>query len=104
MFSQSEIKAITKLLRNPDESTTKLLQEQLETFDTKTLREINNEIPLDDINLKKQFLDLASRIKREQLKKDFSKWSKSHSQTLEEGVFMVALFENPGMEQRARLF
>ena len=68
---QSEIKAITKLLKNYDEQTIKLLEEQFKTFNTKTLKEINGEIPLDDIELQRNFLELALRIKRNQLKEDF---------------------------------
>jgi len=38
---KSEIKAITKLLKTNDESTTSLLKEQLKTFDIKLLKEID---------------------------------------------------------------
>ena len=92
---RSEIKAITRLLKTPDEGTLKLLEEQLKTFDIKLLKEINNEIPLDDIELRKQFLAILQRIKREQLKKDFNNWNKDYSNDLEKGVFLVALFDNP---------
>lgn len=92
---QSEIKAITRLLKTNDEGTTKLLEEQLKTFNIKTLKEINNEIPLDDIELRRQFLNLVTNIKRGDLKKDFNNWAKNNSNDLEEGVFLIALFSNP---------
>ena len=91
----SEIKAITKLLKTYDEGTLKLLEEQFKTFDIKTLKEINREISPDDIELQRNFLDLAYRIKREQLKNDFSKWSKNHPNDLEDGIFLIAVFANP---------
>ena len=53
---QSEIKALTKLLKVSDESTTSLIEEQLKSFDVKLLREIDSEIPLNDKALKDQFL------------------------------------------------
>lgn len=92
---RSEIKAITKLLKTIDKETFKLLEEQFKTFDIKTLKEINSEIPLDDIELQRNFLELALRIKREQLKSDFNNWSKNNSNDLEEGIFLVATFANP---------
>lgn len=92
---QSEIKAFTKLLKTTDESTQKLVEEQLKNFDVKTLKEINNEIPLDDIELRKHFLSMLQKVKRESLKKDFSKWAKNFSKDLEEGIFLVAQFDNP---------
>ena len=92
---KSEIKAITKLLKSNDEETFKLLEEQFKTFDTKTFEEINNEISPDDIELKRNFLEFAFKIKRAQLKNDFNKWSKNHSSDLEDGVFLVAAFANP---------
>lgn len=92
---RSEIKAIAKLLKANDEGTLKLLEEQFKTFDTKILKEINDEISLDDTQLKRNFLDLALKIKREQLKNDFSSWSKDHSNDLESGVFLIAKFANP---------
>ena len=95
---QSEIKAIKSLLKTTDESTLKLLEEQLKTFDTKVLKDINNEIPLDDIQLRKQFFNLVQKIKREKLKENFKKWSKDLSTDLEEGIFLVALFDNPFLD------
>lgn len=95
---RSEIIAITKLLKSPDESTYKLLEEQIKTFDTKTLREINSEIPLDDIELRKQFFSLILHIKREQLKKDFKTLSKSAPGDLEQGVLLIAQFDNPFLD------
>lgn len=92
---QSEIKAIKNLLKTTDESTLKLLEEQLKTFDIKILKDINNEIPLDDIPLRKQFFNLVQKIKRERLKQDFKNWGKNFSNDLEEGVFFVAMFDNP---------
>ncbi len=92
---KSEIKAIAKLLKSPDDGTLKLLEEQIKTFDIKVLKDIRNEIPLDDIELQKNFLELIYKIKREQLKIDFDKWSKSALNDLEEGVFMIAMFEDP---------
>ena len=92
---QSEIKAITKLLKTNDENTTKLLEEQFKTFDIKLLKEINNEIPLDDSELKNCFSKLVFNIKSESLKKEFLSWSKKPSCTLEDGIFLVALFNNP---------
>lgn len=92
---QSEIKAIAKLLKTSDEGTQKLLEDQIKTFDIKLLREINNEIPLDDISTRKQYLDLVNRIKRNALKEDFIKWSKDFSNDLEQGIFLIALFDNP---------
>lgn len=92
---QSEIKAIAKLLKSQDESTQKLLEDQFKTFDVKLLREINNEIPLDDIGTRKQYLDLVLRIKRGSLKQDFTKWNKDFSSDLEQGIFLIALFDNP---------
>lgn len=91
---KSEIKAITNLLKALDENTLKLLEEQLKTFDTSTLKEINSEISLDDINLRRQFLEIVQKIKREGLKKDFIEWCKSHKQDLEQGIFLVGLFDN----------
>lgn len=92
---QSEIKAIARLLKSSDESTQKLLEDQIKTFDIKLLREINNEISLDDISTRKQYLDLIHRIKRSGLKEDFIKWSKDFSSDLEQGIFLIALFDNP---------
>lgn len=92
---QSEIKAIARLLKSSDESTQKLLEDQIKTFDIKLLREINNEISLDDISTRKQYLDLVHRIKRSGLKEDFIKWSKDFSNDLEQGIFLIALFDNP---------
>ena len=92
---QSEIKAIGKLLKNSDEGTMKLLEEQLKTFNTKLLKEINDELPLDDIELKKQFLSLVFKVRREGLKRDFNNWCKNNSEDLEEGVFYIASFGNP---------
>lgn len=92
---QSEIKAIARLLKSSDESTQKLLEDQIKTFDIKLLREINNEISLDDISTRKQYLDLVHRIKRGSLKEDFIKWSKDFSNDLEQGIFLIALFDNP---------
>ena len=97
-FSQSEIKAIGKLLKTSDENTIKLLEEQLKKFDTKTLKKINDELPLDDISLRKQFLDLILEIKREQLKKEFATWSKDNLDSLEAGVFLIASFNNPFLD------
>ncbi len=95
---KSEIKAITKLLKTDDEGTLKLLEEQFKTFDTKILKEINNEISPDDIKLQKSFLELALRIKREQLKNDFNRWSKNNQSDLEDGIFLVATFTNPMLD------
>lgn len=95
---QSEIKAIKSLLKNTDEGTLKLLEEQFKTFDLKILKDINNEIPLDDIGLRKQFFSLVQKIKRGRLKEDFKTWAKSFSGSLEEGIFLVALFENPFLD------
>lgn len=92
---QSEIKAITKLLKTNDEGTSKLLEEQFKTFDIRLLKEIDNEIPLEDTELKERFSKLVCNIKSENLKKDFLSWAKSPSCSLEEGVFLVALFNNP---------
>ena len=93
---QSEIKAIAKLLKTHDESTSKLLEEQFKTFDIELLKKIDNEIPLDDKELKERFLKLVFNVKSESLKKDFLSWTKSSSSDLlEEGVFLIALFNNP---------
>ena len=97
---KSEIKAITKLLKANDEGTLRLLEEQFKNFDTKILKDINDEISLDDIELKKNFLDLALKIKQEQLKTDFSKWSKGNSSDLEDGVFLLANFINPLLDKK----
>ena len=56
---------------------------------------INNEIPLDDIETRKQFLDLAKKLKRENLKSDFLNWSKNSLNDLESGIFLIAQFDNP---------
>ncbi|MBI2996674.1 MAG: hypothetical protein HYY52_08245 [Candidatus Melainabacteria bacterium] len=95
----SEIKAITSLLKSSDDGTFKLLEEQLKTFDIKLLREIDSVIPLDDAELKNGFLKLVSKIKKEHLKKDFSNWSKNHSNNLKEGIFLLAMFENPLLDK-----
>lgn len=95
LLPQSEIKAITKLLKTTDEGTLKLLEEQLKTFDTKLLREINNEIPRDDVELSRQFNSLLQKIKREELKKEFASWTRSNLNDLEKGIFLIALFDNP---------
>ncbi len=92
---QSEIKAIAKLLKTNDENTSKLLEEQFKTFDIRLLKEIDNEIPLEDIELKERFSKLVCNIKSENLKKDFLNWAKNPGCSLEEGVFLVALFNNP---------
>ena len=92
---KSEIKAITKLLKTDDEGTLKLLEEQFKAFDTKTLKEINNEISTDDAKLQKSFLELALKIKRVQLKIDFNRWGKTPHSDLEDGIFLVATFANP---------
>lgn len=92
---QSEIKAIVRLLKTKDESTSKLILEQLGTFDVKLLRDIDKEISLDDKELKDNFIKYLKKIKREQLKKELSKWAKSGFCDLEEGVFILASFENP---------
>ena len=94
-LSPSEIKAITSLLKTSDENTLKLLEEQFKIFENKLLKEIYNDIPLDDVNLQKQFFNIVLKIKRESLKKDFALWSKNNSKDLEEGIFLVALFDNP---------
>lgn len=94
---KSEIKAITNLLKAVDENTLKLLEEQLKTFDTNTLKEINSEISLDDINLRRQFLEIVQKIKRQGLKKDFVDWCKNHID-LEQGIFLVGLFDNPFLD------
>ena len=94
-FPQSEIKAIGKLLKSSDEFTLKLLEEQFKTFDTKILKEINEELPLDDIELRRQFIELVSKIKRKKLSEDFHHWSQSNSENLEKGVFLIASFANP---------
>lgn len=91
----SEIKAIAKLLKTHDDSIFKLLEEQIKTFDSNLLREINNEIPLDDIETRRQFLDLAKSGKRSQLKERFSDWSKDSLNDLEKGLFLIAQFDNP---------
>lgn len=96
---QSEIKAIGKLLKSSDEETIKLLEEQLKSFSPALLKEINNEISLDDIGLRKQFLNLVLKIKREQLKEDFSCWTKNKNPDLEEGVFHIASFNNPFLQK-----
>ena len=92
---RSEIKAIAKLLKSYDERTLKLLEEQFKTFDVKILKEIYGEIPLDDVELQRNFLELAIRIKRNQLKDSFSKWSTNSLSDLEDGVFLIAMFANP---------
>ena len=94
ILPKSEIKAITNLLKTLDESTLKLLEEQFKTFDKKTLREINSEIPLDDIELRRNYLNLVNNIRRDQLKKEFEKWAGNSLSSLEEGIFLVASFEN----------
>lgn len=94
---KSEIKAITNLLKAVDENTLKLLEEQLKTFDTSTLKEINSEISLDDINLRRQFLEIVQKIKRQGLKKDFVGWCKNNSD-LEQGIFLVGSFDNPFLD------
>ena len=96
---QSEIKAIGKLLKSSDEGTIRLLEEQLKSFNSNLLKEINDEIPLDDIELRKQFLTLVLKIKREQLKQDFSTWAKNEKSILEDGVFLVAMFNNPFLQK-----
>lgn len=95
---KSEIKAITKLLGSNDEITLKLLEEQFKTFDTKTFHEINSEISANDADLKNNFLNLSSKIKREQLKGDFKKWAKDNSAELETGVFLIAMISNPFLD------
>ncbi len=95
---KSEIKAIAKLLKTTDESTIKLLEEQLKNFDSKLLIEINGEISPEDIEVRKQFLDLVQKVKRESLKQDFTNWSKSSSNDLEAGIFLIAQFDNPLLE------
>lgn len=92
---QSEIKAIGKLLKGCDEGTLRLLEEQLKEFDSKTLKKVNDELPLDDIEGRAQFLNLVLKIKREKLKGEFSSWCLNTSSTLEEGAFLVASFSNP---------
>ena len=94
-FPQSEIKAIGKLLKSSDEFTLKLLEEQFKTFDIKIFKEINEELPLDDIELRRQFIELVSKIKRKRLNEDFHHWSQSNSEDLEKGVFLIASFANP---------
>ena len=94
----SEIKAITKLLKTQDESTYKLLEEQFINFDSKLLHKINSQIPSDDIQLKNEFLKLISRTKSTKIKKDFISWSTSPTQNLEEGVFLIASFNDPMLD------
>ena len=96
-LSTTEIKAIAKLLKSQDEITTKLMEEQLKTFDNRLLREIDKEISPSDIELKNYFLNLVFNTKREQLKNDFLKWS-TNGTNLQEGVFLIALFDNPLMD------
>lgn len=96
---QSEIKAIAKLLKSGDEATTLLVQEQLQSFDNSVLKEIDNEIPLEDKVLKDQFLDLIYSIKRERLKKEFTRWSSNTTNDLEEGIVLVANFYDPFFER-----
>lgn len=95
---QSEIKAIGKLLKSCDEGTLRLLEEQLKEFDIKTLKKVNDELPLDDIDGRAQFLNLVLKIKREKLKGEFSNWCLNTSSTLEEGAFLVASFSNPYLD------
>src|SRR3989338_1027194 len=94
----SKIKAITKLLKTQDESTYKLLEEQFINFDSKLLHKINSQIPSDDIQLKNEFLKLISRTKSTKIKKDFISWSTSPTQNLEEGVFLIASFNDPMLD------
>ncbi len=92
---KSEIAAIAKLLRFPDKGTFKLLEEQLKTFDSILLRQVNNEIPLDDIDTRREFFNLVKKNKRLKLKNDFLLWAKKDSNDLEEGIFLIAQFDNP---------
>ena len=96
-LSTTEIKAIAKLLKSQDATTTKLMEEQLKTFDNGLLREIDKEISPGDIELKNYFLNLVFNTKREQLKSDFLKWATNGSD-LQEGAFLIALFDNPLMD------
>lgn len=96
---KSEIKAITKLLKSDDELESRLLKEQLETFDEGVLRDIESEIPPSDQKLKETFLKLVLNIRREKLKQDFAKWASDPLGTLEEGVFLVASFNNPFVDK-----
>lgn len=91
----SEIKAIVKLLQSKDESTSKLLEEQLRTFDSSLLKDIESEISQSDRTLREQFFEIILRIKREKLKEEFPKWGTSKLSNLEEGVFLLASFNNP---------
>ena len=99
VLPKAEIKAIAKLLKSDDEDTFKLLEEQLKTFDIQLLRKIRDEISLDDVELHKKFFDFAIKLRRDRLKDDFSHWSKSYSDDLERGVFLVANFANPFLDE-----
>ena len=90
---RSEILAIAKLFKSPDEETKKLLEEQLKKFDIKLLRGIYDEIG--DLAIKGQFLELVGKLKREELKIKLSSWVKNNPQDLQDGVFLVASFGNP---------
>ena len=91
----AEIKALVRLLKSDDENTTKLLFEQLKTFDVTLLRDIDREISPEDINLRKRFLNHLLRSRRESLKEEFLKWAKSKVPVLEEGIYLIAQFNNP---------
>lgn len=91
----SEIKALVKLLRADDESTYKLLEEQLKTFDSRILKDIECEISSDDESLKKHFSELVTKVKRQWLKTSFLKLDLNQLSELEKGVFLISLFNNP---------
>lgn len=95
VLSKTEVKALAKLLKASDDTTSQLIQEQLHKLSTDTLIEVNNEIPSDDTDLKKYFLETVKKIKRKQLLNDFDEWVKNSNPDLEEGVFLVGLFNQP---------
>lgn len=95
---QSEIKALVKLLKTDDESTYRLLREQLKTFDNRVLKDIEVEISINDVSLKQHFLELVTKVKREELKASFLKLDFRQLSNLEKGVFLISLFNNPFLD------
>lgn len=97
ILSKTEIEAFTRLLKSNDLEIFPLLFEQVAQFDDHLLQEIYDSISVDERILKTQYLNLVKKSKREKLKHEFKQWA-SNDSSLENGIFLVASFNNPFLQ------